>query len=165
MENKKKQTVYIAYGSNMGNWEEVKEKVFLLIENSVGSIIQKSKTYQTPAWGKTDQPDFKNGIIKINTELSPQSCLLALQNIENQLGRIRTEKWGPRIIDLDIIDFDGLVFSTHELILPHPYAHKRQFVLEPLADIAPNLMLPNCSKSVSKILNSLEDKVVLKILE
>ncbi len=164
MENKKLQTVYIAFGSNMGIWPEVQKKVFPLIEERVGSIILKSKTYITPAWGKTDQPDFKNGIVKIGTNLNSTNCLKALKKIESDMGRVTLEKWGPRIIDLDIIDFNGEILNTHELNLPHPFADKRQFVLEPLAEIAPKLVLPNFSKTAIELLSSLEDKVVLQVL-
>jgi 2-amino-4-hydroxy-6-hydroxymethyldihydropteridine diphosphokinase len=164
MENKKLQTVYIAFGSNMGLWPEVHKKVFPLVEERVGSIILKSKTYITPAWGKTDQPNFKNGIVKISTYLNSINCLKALKKIEADMGRVTLEKWGPRIIDLDIIDFNSEILNTNELKLPHPFAHKRQFVLEPLAEIAPELILPNFSKTAIELLSSLEDKVVLQVL-
>ncbi|MFQ3327031.1 MAG: 2-amino-4-hydroxy-6-hydroxymethyldihydropteridine diphosphokinase [Salibacteraceae bacterium] len=161
MENSKLQTVYIAYGSNMGEWIKIQKKVFPLIELRIGTVLQKSKTYISPAWGKTDQPDFKNGVILAETALNSLQCLQALKKIELDVGRVTIEKWGPRIIDLDIIDFNGEIVSTEELTLPHPYAHKRQFVLEPLAEIAPNHVLPHFSKSISEILSSLADKVVL----
>ena len=164
MENKKLQTVYIAFGSNMGSWPEVQKKVFPLVEERVGSIILKSKTYITPAWGKIDQPNFKNGLVKIGTYLNATNCLRALKKIESDMGRVTLEKWGPRIIDLDMIDFNGEILNTNELNLPHPFAHKRQFVLEPLAEIAPELVLPNFSKTAIELLSSLEDKVVLQEL-
>ena len=100
-------------------------------------------------------------MILAETALNSLQCLQALKRIELDVGRVTIEKWGPRIIDLDIIDFNGEIVSTEELTLPHPYAHKRQFVLEPLAEIAPNHVLPHFSKSISEILSSLADKVVL----
>lgn len=156
--------VFIAFGSNQGDWDSISTRTFKLIEKYVGAISLQSKTYITPAWGKTDQPDFKNGVILVKSILDPISCLNTLKKIEGEVGRQKTTKWGPRIIDLDIIDFNGETFETPILTIPHPYAHERQFVLEPFAEIAPNKILPNQVKTVSNLLKDLEDKANLKTL-
>ncbi|MDH5751210.1 MAG: 2-amino-4-hydroxy-6-hydroxymethyldihydropteridine diphosphokinase [Deltaproteobacteria bacterium] len=101
-----------------------------------------SRLYRTKAWGKTDQDDFLNAVIKLETRLEPLELLGALQQIENMLGRERLEKWGPRTIDLDILDYGGLVLQTDRLVLPHPLLHQRAFVLVPLLGVDPDWRHP-----------------------
>ncbi len=165
MDNKELKSVIIGYGSNQGDWSMLKPRFTNLIEAKIGTIVDSSGTYITPAWGNSDQPDFKNGVLKVNTCLSPVKCLTELLNIEKELGRVRAEKWGPRIIDLDIIDYNQKTHKTKELTLPHPYAHERQFVLEPLCEISPDFIIPKTEKTVKELLEDLPNKTALSILK
>ena len=165
MDNKELKTVIIGYGSNQGDWSMLKPRFTNLIEAKIGSIVNSSSTYITPAWGKTDQPDFKNGVLMVTTYLPPIKCLTKLLDIEMELGRVRAEKWGPRIIDLDIIDYNQQTHKTSELTLPHPFAHERQFVLEPLCEISPDFIIPKTEKTVKELLEDLPNKTALAILK
>ncbi len=157
--------VFIAYGSNLGDWIQIKTACFALISAKVGNIKKQSKTYITPAWGKLDQADFKNGVLQVETTKPANECLKLLLNIENTLGRVRAEKWGPRLIDLDIIDYNHEVLQTESLTLPHPFASERQFVLEPLVEIAHDLKLGGHKLTCSELLERLPNKEPLEVLE
>lgn len=128
--------VFLGLGSNLGNKKNnianaIKE--IALLTNT--TVIQKSKLYNTKPEGHLDQPDFINAAIEIETKLSPQKLLAELQQIEIKLGREKTFKGGPRIIDIDILTYDNLEISTPELTIPHPEMNKRNFVLKPLSEI------------------------------
>ena len=103
------------------------------------SVTAQSAVITTKAWGKTDQPDFANMALAVETSLEPHDFLAATQAIESEMGRVRHEVWGPRLIDIDIIAYDRLLMFTPELILPHAHAHEREFVLVPLREIAPDV--------------------------
>ncbi len=103
----------------------------------LGSVRARSQLYRTKAWGVTTQPDFLNAAVLLETELGPRDLLAALQRIERQLGRTATYRWGPRIIDLDILTYGDLAVDDPELIIPHPHLFERAFALAPLAEIDP----------------------------
>ena len=105
-------------------------------------IIRVSSLYETAPVGVTDQPDFLNAVAAVQTGLGPLETLDALLHIENQMGRVRTERWGPRVIDLDLLLYGGERVSSPGLTVPHPRLRERAFVLVPLAEIAPELRLP-----------------------
>ena len=98
-------------------------------------VIEVSRLYRTPPWGKTDQPDFANMAIAVETTLQPIDLLDVLLGIELTMGRVRKEVWGPRLIDIDIIAYERVQLKTDRLTLPHPHAHERSFVLDPLRQI------------------------------
>ncbi|KRT65852.1 MAG: 2-amino-4-hydroxy-6-hydroxymethyldihydropteridine pyrophosphokinase [Candidatus Dadabacteria bacterium CSP1-2] len=154
---------FIGIGSNLGN--RIENCVEGVEEISTFSkIIVVSSFYETEPVDKEDQPDFINCVAKLETSLSPFDLLTFLQSVENTIGREHMEKWGPRIIDLDIIFYDELVIETDELIIPHPRAHLRRFVLEPLSEIAPDIIHPVLKISVSKLLDELKcTKRVVKV--
>ncbi|WP_244523014.1 2-amino-4-hydroxy-6-hydroxymethyldihydropteridine diphosphokinase [Devosia sp. YR412] len=102
-------------------------------------ITKRSSVIITKAWGKTDQPDFANMAIEVETSLKPLELLDVLQAIELAMGRVRKEVWGPRLIDIDILAYDQIEMISPRLTLPHPYAHEREFVLNPLAEISPSV--------------------------
>lgn len=116
-----------------------------------------SSVYQTAAWGNTQQADFLNQVIGIETQNSPDVLLQGLLKIEQDMGRNRNEKWEPRIIDLDILFFDSLILDIPELKIPHPYLHVRRFTLVPLHEIVPFLIHPVFNKSVSELLEACSD--------
>ena len=113
--------------------------------------------YETPPWGKLDQPPFINGAAAVETVLAPVELLAACQQIEKKLGRVRHEQWGARTIDIDLLYIPGVQLAEAELVLPHPYMLERAFVMVPLAEIAPQLVLAN-GKRAMEICHSLPDK-------
>jgi 2-amino-4-hydroxy-6-hydroxymethyldihydropteridine diphosphokinase len=150
--------VYLLLGSNMGARLQLLETAIKNINQRIGEVVEKSSIYETAAWGKTDQPGFLNIAIAVNTLLSPLEVLTKALDIESQLGRIREEKWGARLIDIDIIFYgNDIVNIPDQLQIPHPEMHKRKFVLEPLVEIAPDLQHPILNKSLSELLLELSD--------
>lgn len=125
----------------------------------LGSV---SHIYETPAWGKTDQADFLNLACQVETDLSAQDFLALCQQIELDLDRVRVEKWGQRTIDLDIIFWDEEKIQEENLIVPHPYAHERAFVLLPLADIARDFCHPILGQKVEELVSNLGDTSDIK---
>ena len=156
-------TAFVGIGSNLGNKiENCVDAIRKISDFATISAI--SSMYETEPVGNEGQPSFINCAVKIETDLSPYDLVLSLQSIENILGRERVQKWGPRTIDLDILFYDDLVIESDELTIPHPRAHLRRFVLEPLSEIAPDLVHPTFNFSVSKLLEGLNDsKFVVKL--
>jgi 2-amino-4-hydroxy-6-hydroxymethyldihydropteridine diphosphokinase len=137
---------YVALGSNLNNPEGQILRAFQSIEQLPNTqLMKKSSLYKTAPIGYDAQPDFINAVAEIITDLSPQDLLQHLLNIEQRFGRERPFPNSPRILDLDLLLYDDLTLSTHDLTLPHPRMHLRGFVLLPLAEIAPALTLPDFS--------------------
>ncbi|RMG03710.1 MAG: 2-amino-4-hydroxy-6-hydroxymethyldihydropteridine diphosphokinase [Nitrospirae bacterium] len=147
---------YIGLGSNVGGRERNCEKAVSILKERGVSILKMSSLYETPPWGVEDQPDFINMVVEAEAELRPLELLNLLKEIESDMGRVKTYRWGPRLIDLDILFYDTLVVDTPELKIPHPYIEKREFVLRPLSEIAPGLRHPVTGKTVREMLESLE---------
>ncbi len=119
-------------------------------------VIKVSKLYETdPVGGPPDQRPYMNAAAELKTSLTPERLLAVCQNIENALGRKRTIRWGPRTIDLDILLYDQEVIATPELTIPHPLMHERQFVMEPLVEIAPEVIHPMYERSAAELLRML----------
>ena len=156
----------IGVGSNLGLAAENCEKAISLLNNSESiKVTAHSSLYQSEPVGKTDQPWFVNGAVEVNTSLTPEELLQYLLNIEQQFGRKRKEKWGPRVIDLDILDYDGKIFNSETLTLPHPEMTQRRFVLEPLSEIAGSTIHPLEKKTILDLLKELPQKPMVKKLE
>src|SRR6478609_4150733 len=134
--------VFLLLGSNLGNAELHLKDATEAIRIQAGLIIQASSIYSTKAWGKTDQPDFLNQVIEISCDQTPHELLGLLLKIEIDLGRVRKEKWGARLIDIDILFFDNEHILESDLKIPHPEIANRRFTLVPLAEIAPDLIHP-----------------------
>lgn len=148
-------TAYIGIGSNLGSREENCERAIkLLIENGV-TVTKRSSMIETKPWGVKEQEDFLNLAIEIETSLSPDELLKLLKKIEVEVGRLPTTRWGPRIIDLDILFYDDLIITTPELEIPHPRISEREFVLKSLAEIAPDKVHPVLGKSIRKLLSEI----------
>ena len=155
-----KKTAYLLLGSNLGNRERLIADALTLLAIRVGEILQISDSYETAAWGKTDQPSFLNLAVKIETVLNPPQLLEAVLKIETDLGRVRYERWGSRLIDIDIILYGNeIINQVSELQIPHPEMQNRKFVLLPMAEIASEVIHPVLKKSISELLNSLEDNL------
>ncbi len=111
-------------------------------------VLRQSRIYRSPPWGPvTDQPEYANAVTVLDTGLLPHELLMALQALENDHGRVRSERWGPRTLDLDLLLYDDLSMTTDDLTLPHPRLHERAFVLVPLAELEPGLQVPGHGKA------------------
>jgi 2-amino-4-hydroxy-6-hydroxymethyldihydropteridine diphosphokinase len=155
-------TVYLLLGSNIGNSEEQLRLATENIKIQVGNIIASSSIYQTAAWGKTDQPDFLNQVIIVETKQWAEDTLSLILNIEEKMGRIRTEKNAPRIIDIDILFFNEAIIQEKELTVPHPEIQNRLFVLIPLNELIPNYIHPLLDKSIHQLLTECKDVLNVK---
>ena len=120
-------------------------------------MVEKSSVYESTPWRVDGQENYLNQIIKVETLLSAEDVLSAALKIENQLGRVRIEKWGQRLIDIDIIFFNNEIIETPHLCIPHKHMHERNFVLHPLNDIAPDVIHPKYNKTVSELFNESKD--------
>jgi len=130
----------IALGSNIGDKAgNIDRAILLLTESGDVRTISRSRSYRTPPWGKTDQDWFVNACVSVITDLSPHELLRRCLDVEKQMGRERSERWGPRVIDLDVLVYDDVEMADKDLVLPHPHITGRAFVLAPLADVAPDL--------------------------
>ena len=143
---------YIGIGSNLGNREENCQKaIALLIEKNI-KITKRSSLYEIEAWGVKEQPRFINMAVEIETNLEPAELLKVIKEIENSMGRREGIRWGPRVIDLDVLLYDDLILKTGELEIPHPAIKDREFVLKPLSEIAPDKIHPILKKSIKTLL-------------
>lgn len=150
--------VYLLLGSNLGDRQKILAKAISLIGEQIGEINAVSKIYETAAWGKTDQPNFLNQAIIVATTLDPFKVLNLILGIEKELGRIRSERWGARLIDIDIIFYDHqIIDQPGTLQIPHPEMHNRKFVLEPLVSLAPDFIHPVLKQTLASILSNLND--------
>lgn len=126
-------------------------------------VCKQSLLYETAAWGYTDQPDFLNQVVQVETDLTPLRLLNFLKRTEMELGRVENFRYGPRLIDIDILFYDDLVKNTNQLQIPHPRIPERAFVLVPLNEIAPGLKHPVLGKTIAELLAELPDRAGVKL--
>lgn len=136
--------VFLGLGGNLGDRREAMRSAVTEIR-AVVDEVRVSSLYESAPWGVTDQPAFLNAVVRGRTSLKPLDLLDAMQAIENDLGRVRKQRWGPRLIDIDILLYGAEVIDEPRLQVPHPYMTQRGFVLRPLADLAAGLTLPDGS--------------------
>jgi 2-amino-4-hydroxy-6-hydroxymethyldihydropteridine diphosphokinase len=141
--------VFIGIGSNLGDRAQHLRDAIDRLDKSV-SVIQKSSVYETPPWGVTEQPAFLNQVIHGETQFTPLKLLNFLKSIERTLGRTKSVRYGPRVIDLDILLYDDRQVNHSRLVIPHPRMTERAFVLVPLAEIASGLVIPGTGQSVQE---------------
>ncbi|MBX0332613.1 2-amino-4-hydroxy-6-hydroxymethyldihydropteridine diphosphokinase [Pontibacter sp. HSC-14F20] len=151
--------LYLLLGGNLGDRPLYLSQAREQIAAQIGLIVQSSALYETAAWGKTDQPAFLNQVLEVQTTLSPEQVLQGINQIEQELGRIRQEHWGARVIDIDILFYDQLILQTQRLTIPHPQLHLRRFTLLPLNEIAPHLLHPVLNLQITQLLRDCPDKL------
>lgn len=155
------ENIFLLLGSNQGNAAQNVAAARAGITRSVGVIIRQSSLYKSAAWGLLEQPDFCNQVIEIASALDPENLLDAVMGVERKLGRVRRERWGPRIIDIDVLLYGREVIDTDRLKVPHPGIPERRFTLEPLAEIAPALIHPVIGKSIAVLLQECGDPLTV----
>ena len=153
---------YLLIGGNEGNRLAWLADACANIEESAGLILRLSSFYETAAWGKTDQHDFLNQALQIQTSLDAPTLMFTLLEIEKKMGRRRMEKWGSRIIDIDILFFNEEIIRLPQLVIPHPEIQNRRFALAPMAEIAPLYIHPLLRKSIRDLLAECPDKLDVK---
>ncbi len=154
--------VFILLGGNLGNPKVTLANAAAMIEKHIGAIQKKSAYYKTKPWGKPDQPDFINQAIKVKTKIPVELVLDAALEIEHALGRTRSEKWGARLIDIDLLYAADLIIHSERLTIPHPGIAERRFVLEPLVEIAPDFIHPVLGKNQRQLLAECIDTLSVK---
>ena len=159
------QTAYLLLGGNLGNREDNLHKAIALIAENIGSVVSISALYETAAWGKTDQPSFLNQAVAVETNFTAIEVLNKALEIEKVLGRVRKDKWGERLIDIDLILYGNEVIDIeNKLQVPHPHMQERRFVMAPLAEIAPGIVHPILGKTILDIFENITDKLDAKKL-
>jgi 2-amino-4-hydroxy-6-hydroxymethyldihydropteridine diphosphokinase len=150
---------YLLLGSNLGDSKQYISQAINSIAGQAGQLTGASSLYQTASWGNTQQPDFINQVVQVKTKLSPQQLLQKILVIEENLGRQRTEKWGSRTIDIDLLFYGNQIIRDENLIVPHPYLHLRRFTLMPLVELNPELLHPVFNLTVLQLYNQLDDQL------
>ena len=144
-------------GSNVGNrLDNIRQAVVLM--KPLGKVTKRSTVYETPPWGVEEQPRFLNACVLLETDAPPKILLGKLKEIEQAVGRVERERWGPREIDIDILTYGGEVINEAELTTPHPRMRERAFVLVPLSEIAPDMKIPPDDSEVSRIALKIHEK-------
>lgn len=149
-------SVLLSIGANLGDRQAALQSV---VDAMVGkfSDIEVSRVFRTPPWGHVEQPEFLNAAIRATTSLSPAEVLAFAQDCEHAAKRVRDERWGPRTLDVDIVDYEGVSLADPQLTVPHPRAHERAFVLACLADIDPLIEIPGRG-NVLKLLHHVDTR-------
>lgn len=151
---------YLLLGGNLGDRKRNLDMAIQLLNNEAGQVTAVSSIYETAAWGVTEQPDFLNQAVQLETSLTALELLDKMLEIEKQLGRIRKDKWGERLIDIDLILFgEEIINIENKLQVPHPHMQSRKFVMKPLAEIAPNVYHPILGKTIYEILENISDNL------
>ncbi len=159
---------YIGLGANLGDpAAQLRRALAELAALDEVEVAQVSGFYLNPPLGPKGQPWYVNAVAQVRTRLTAEELMRGLRRVEAAMGRVRGERWGPRVIDLDLLLYDGEVSRTPELVLPHPEMHRRAFVLAPLAEIAPDAWHPGLNKSAAQLLAELDpaDREALKRID
>lgn len=157
--------IFISIGGNLGERLQNLSTARKFISQDIGKIEKASQVYQTQAWGKKDQNDFLNQVLKISTKQCAAKCIELCLSIEKKMGRVRKEKWEARLIDIDILFFNKEIIQQKKLIVPHPEIQNRKFVLVPLAEIAAHYIHPLLRKKVATLLQNCSDPSFVEIFK
>lgn len=157
---KENQTVLLL-GGNIGDRKAILKQALERLELNLGNLIQLSSIYETEAWGNKNQDSFYNQVAVFETSYSAQRVLEIILQIETELGRKRTEKWGSRTIDIDILFYNNEIITEESLEIPHPFLHLRKFTLVPLDEIMPNYVHPRLNQSIRTLRNLMESEDLL----
>jgi 2-amino-4-hydroxy-6-hydroxymethyldihydropteridine diphosphokinase len=155
-------TAYLLIGGNLGNRKENLSQAIELISKQCGILTRSSSLYETAAWGMTEQPSFLNQALEISTSLNARQLMRKILKIEKMMGRVRKDKFGPRIIDIDILFYDNEIHDQLFLRIPHPELQNRRFVLVPLAEINPDMQHPVLKKTIAELLEECPDNLEVK---
>jgi 2-amino-4-hydroxy-6-hydroxymethyldihydropteridine diphosphokinase len=153
---------YLLTGGNLGNRQLNLQQAKKEIDEQCGKVINASSLYETAAWGNTKQPSFLNQALKVETSLNAKQLIRKILKIEKMMGRTRNEKYGPRIIDIDILLFNAETYDYDFLKIPHPELQNRRFALLPLAEIAAEIIHPVFNKTIAQLLNECPDELDVK---
>lgn len=148
---------YLLIGGNMGNRNALLETARRHITQECGHISRQSSVYETEAWGKTDQPSFLNQVVEVETLLAPTTLMEKILAVEMAMGRKRNEKYGPRLMDIDILLFNDAMIQLPHLVIPHPHLAQRRFALTPLAELVPHYLHPILKISIQQMLEQCTD--------
>jgi 2-amino-4-hydroxy-6-hydroxymethyldihydropteridine diphosphokinase len=151
--------IFLQLGTNEGDGRQNLSEAERRIGAHAGEVVARSSVYKTAAWGLTDQADFYNRVLEIRSPHSPERLLEVVLAIEMDMGRVRREKWGPRLIDIDILFYGQEIVNRAHLVIPHPGIPERRFVLVPLAEIAPDLVHPTLGKRAAELLAECTDSL------
>jgi len=154
---------FLLIGGNLGDRLQNLEQAGQQIAKNCGDVVKQSSIYETAAWGKTDQPDFLNQVLEIETTLDARKLMSKIMEIEKLMGRERNQKYDPRTIDIDILFFNEEVIDESFLKIPHPELQNRRFVLIPLAEIAPQFYHPVLKKNIFQLLKECKDPLEVKL--
>jgi 2-amino-4-hydroxy-6-hydroxymethyldihydropteridine diphosphokinase len=153
---------YLLTGGNIGDRESMLNQARQLLKEYCGQITAQSSLYETAAWGHTSQPAFLNQALELSTPLNAKQLIRKILKLEKMMGRERKQKYGPRIIDIDILLFNNETLDISFLKIPHPELQNRRFALLPLSEIAPGIIHPVLNKTISELLNKCSDKLPVK---
>lgn len=156
-------TSYLLIGGNLGNRPQNLANAIIAIKEQCGTITRLSPIYETAAWGNTNQPSFLNQALALDTQLEPEQLLQQLLAIETSMGRIRSEKFGPRTIDIDILLYGNAIINTGNLTVPHPHLPNRRFALLPLVTIAPHYLHPQLNMTITALLQQCNDDLPVSL--
>ncbi|MTI22173.1 2-amino-4-hydroxy-6-hydroxymethyldihydropteridine diphosphokinase [Fulvivirga sp. RKSG066] len=156
--------IYLLLGTNLGDKKMQLSLAKTAISEQIGEIRQESSIYETAAWGKTDQPSFLNQVVEICSDLDPVKMLEVINTIEQKMGRLRQEKWGERLIDIDILYYKNQICNEPDLQIPHPGIPNRRFTLVPLVELAPNFKHPVLNKTNTELLHACEDDLEVAVV-
>ena len=154
-------SIYLLLGSNQGDRLTNLKEARQLLNERIGGLVRSSSLYLTAAWGDIAQPNFYNQVVETKTALSPADVLKNVLEIELLMGRTRREKWGPRLIDIDILYYSDLKLDTQTLVIPHPQIQNRRFALEPLTEIAPDFIHPVLKATQQELLERCTDRLAV----
>jgi len=157
--------VYLGLGSNLGSKLENLKEAETYIEKFIGEIQQRSSYYKTAPWGLTDQNEFINSVVKIETFHNPRIVLSLIEKIEYTIGRTPTVKWGDRIIDIDILFYGDRRLESKKLVIPHPHIQERNFVLVPMKEINHMFMHPILQKTIEELYLASSDQSAVRIID